>query len=100
MTDLGDRLRFVRLLCGILRDTLSLDPLGFRVLLVVRAKQVNLIIVFLGSSSSSSSGRRRGRSKCLAGLRRAGKRTELAFVRLDVSIPARSVRDCCNVRRP
>jgi hypothetical protein len=100
MTDLGDRLRFVRLLCGILRDTLSLDPLGFRVLLVVRAKQVNLIIVFLGSSSSSSSGRRRGRSKCLAGLRRARKRTELAFVGLDVSIPARSVRDCCNVRRP
>lgn len=64
MADLGDRLRFVRLLCGILRDTLSLDPLGFRVLFVVRAKQVNLILVFLGSSS----GRRRGRSKCLAGL--------------------------------
>jgi len=54
-TDLGDCLGLVRLLGGILSDTLSLDPLGLRVLFVVRAKQVNLVVVFF-----SSRGRSRG----------------------------------------
>ena len=64
-TDLGDRLGLIRLLGGIRSDTLSLDPLCFRVLFLVRAKQVDFVVIFFRSSR----GRVRGRGgQCLASL--------------------------------
>jgi len=51
-TDLGDCLGLVRFLGGIRSDTLGLDPLGLRVLFVIRAKQVNLVVVFFSSGGS------------------------------------------------
>ena len=54
-TDLGDRLGFIRFLGSIRSDTLGLDPLGLLVLFVVRAKQVDIIIIIF-----SSRGRSRG----------------------------------------
>jgi len=55
-TDFGDRLGLFRLLGGILSDTLGLDPLSLRVLFIVRAKQVNLVVVFFSSRSRRSRG--------------------------------------------
>ena len=55
-TDLGDRLGFFRLLGGVLSDTLGLDPLSLRVLFIVRAKQVNLVVIVFSSRSGRSRG--------------------------------------------
>ena len=82
-TNLGDRLRLRSLLRVVGSDTLGLDALGLRILLVVGAEEVDLIVVLLRGRSSS-----RAAEEGLAGGAGTGQGGELGLVGLDVSVPA------------
>lgn len=86
-TRLSNRLRLLGLLLVVGLNTRLLQRLGLRVILLVRAKQVDLIVVRLGGRGCSSSA-----GEGLAGLATAGERGELGLVRLDVLVPARDGR--------
>lgn len=53
---LGSGLGLASLLLLVLGNTLGLDPLSLGILLVIRAEEVNLVIVISGASGSGSSG--------------------------------------------
>lgn len=77
-TYLRDGLGLVRLLGGVSSDTLSLDALGFLVLLFIRSEEIDLIVVFIGGSLLGRSSR--GNSEGLACGAGARERVELSGV--------------------
>ena len=83
---LGSGLRLEGLLCVVSGDALSLDTLRLLVDLIIRTKEVDLVIILLGGGSSC--GRRSGFGEGLASRARAGERAKLGLVRLDVRVPA------------
>lgn len=83
-TDLGYCLGLDRLLGGIRRNALSLDPFCLLVHFIVRAKEIHFI-VFL---SRSRRGRCSGSGQSLASFRRSGECDMFVRVGLDVLVPA------------
>lgn len=83
MTNLSSGFGLSSLLRVVSGDTLGLDTFSIGVFLVVRAEQINLIIVLFIFGSSSSRA-----NEGIAGPARTGKSIELGCVGLDVLVPA------------
>ena len=95
-TDLGDGLGLVGLLRVVSSDTLSLDALGLLVNLVVRAEEINLVVViFLGGGSLRGSSRGTAKEG-LASSTGAGKSAELGHIGIDVVVPAGHAGEGCS----
>lgn len=81
-TDLGDSLGFVGLLRCVLRNTLSLDAFGLRVILLVTSEEIDIVVVVC-----SGRGGRSTTEECIPRAARAGERSKLGGVRLDMGVP-------------
>ena len=86
-TNLGDGLRLRGLLRVVGSETLRLDALSLRILLLIGTEEVDLVIVLLSRGGSSSSA-----EEGFASGARAREGVKLGSIRLDVCEPARDIR--------